>query len=129
MNDDNDSINLGYLNEFNYNPRAVNTNFQLVEEEKRSEYQSRHSFLESERDKQSVGTFQNNHRAFRGVEQSEICKLGPNDSENTSTIRCALHQVTKIVNAHEHLFYKSNNQESEMSRESKVETHYIYNNC
>lgn len=98
----------------------MNTNFELIEEEKKSEYHSHKSLIGYENDQQSVGTFQNDFRPFRGIEQSEICKLGHADSENTSTIRWALHQVTKLVNAHDLRFYENNDYESEISKDSNV---------
>ena len=60
--------------------------------------------METDKDKQSVGTFKYNNKLFKGIEQSEIQNAGLVDSEVTSTIRCALHQVTTLVNAHDMLF-------------------------
>ena len=102
-----------------------NMNNKLVEEEKQSEYQSRQSFLDTNKEKQSIGAFQYHNKLFRGLEQSEIQNINNADSEVTSTIFCALNQVTKLVNAHDLKFYNMRKEESEESCDSLVIFTYL----
>ena len=80
------------------------------------------SFMETEKDRNSVGTFQHKARLFKGLEQSEIEKPAIGESEFTSTIRGAFNQVSSIVEAHEFRFNKGKNKK----KNNKSRTNMVF---
>ena len=98
------------------------------EEDKKSESKSRESsYIETDKDRGSVGTFQHKTKLFKGIEQSEIEKPANMDSELTSTIRGAFNQVASIIEAHEFRFNKGKHRKKnkvDRSRAPKVTIHH-----